>query len=111
MEVEEEGPAAQALSTSGTHPWQRTCLSHGYSTPPRSSSSALSKQHPQAKRDNALQPTKLTTSPSNLDIKLHVLATLMVPEMFYCVCELDSCTLPPVLQDVVLLSKRNQECT
>lgn len=35
----------------------------------------------------------------------------MVPEMFYSVCEPDSCTLPPVLQDVVPLSKRNQECT
>lgn len=38
-------------------------VSHGYSTPLRSFPSALSKQHPQAKRNNALQPTKLTTSP------------------------------------------------
>lgn len=34
---------------------------------------------------------------------------LMAPEIFYSVCELDRCMLPPVLQDVILLSKRNKD--
>lgn len=68
MEVEEERAAVQAPSTSGTHTWQRTCVSHGYSTPPRSFPSALSKHHPQAERQC---PAACKSQTSNCTFWLH----------------------------------------